>query len=571
MAFPHFRWDALERLRDSLTEAQWDGLRVAGITAAVGIVAAAGYWAGRPAWRHWQNRSALAQARNFAAQQDYRSMLLALRRATETAPDDRATWEAVVRDLGLIGSPDELMAQEQVIRLAPGEAGPRLALAQEALRFGRYDTAQTALDGLDSSQRADAAYYRLAAALAMDENRPGEMKRDLAALVALTPGDADAQFTYAALRLWSAEPAERAAGLAEMHRLTREPQVRVRAALELIGFVAKQRDPAGMDRLLRELIQTFDPADASRVEGSDVRAWNLLLAALMRAGSDAPSDAALLARWLADLGQRPQALAWLERLPPDVRRAPAAADMEAQLAAEGDDYPVLERELAANAWGAWPESVWRAAIAAHRAGAAAGAASWRRALDACGDSLGAYRNLARLAIIWHAPRAAEEAWSAALDRDPDAHWAFDALRQSYRERQDYTDLLNAYARQADRQPANETVAANWILLACLLDQTSEAVNMRAESLSSATPLNLIAKAADLWRLERPDQAQEKLSRLSADERRDPQGAFWSAVIGADGGNPAEARAALALAQRTPRDPLEARLLDDAAAKLRAAR
>ncbi|HEY3754759.1 MAG TPA: hypothetical protein VGL42_01285 [Opitutaceae bacterium] len=570
MALSPFRSEALERLRDSLTEAQWDLVRIGAITAGIAVVAGLSYWMGRPAWRRWQNHSALAQARSFATQEDYRSMLLALRRATEMAPNDRATWEEVAHDLEMIGSADELGAQEQVIRLSPGAAEPRLALAQEALRFGRYDTARIALDGLDPSQRGDAAYHRISAALAMAEGQPAEMKRQLRALVALTPNDGNAQFTYAALRLWSADAAESRAGLVEMQKLTADHDVRVRAALELIGYVARSRDPAAMDQLLKKLLAVFDPAAVGRAAGSDVQAWNLLIEALKQAAADAPSDAALFSRWLADLGKRPEALSWLDHLPAAVREGPATAEMEAQLAAEADDFAILNRELSDRAWGDWPLPVWTRAIAAHREKDGAAAADWQAAQTACGDSMVAFRNLARLATIWHEPKAAEAAWSAALDRDPTAHWAFEALSQSYQQRQDFADLLAAYARQADRLPADEAVAANWILLASLLDQTSAAVNSRAESLSSATPLNLIAKAADLWRLERPEQAAEKLAFLSADDRRDVQGAFWTAVIDADAGKFPDAKAALADAERAPRGPLETQLLDAAALKIRAA-
>ena len=87
--------------------------------------------------------------------------MLALRRATELAPGDLATWRAAAQILAEIGSPETLVAQEQLTRLAPQDMALRLAVAEVALLLGRFDPAEATLGGLDAAARRDVAFHRL--------------------------------------------------------------------------------------------------------------------------------------------------------------------------------------------------------------------------------------------------------------------------------------------------------------------------------------------------------------------------------------------------------------------------
>ena len=203
------------RLTDNLTETQWDVGRAIALAVVVLGMGTLGYFFGVPAWRHWQNRKALGQAKVFAQNRDYRDLMLSLRRATELAPGDLATWRAAAQLLAEIGSPDTLVAREQLTRLAPQDMALRLALAQDALRFGRFDTAEATLGGLDAAARRDLAFHRLAAALALAMGRSADLERELRAILAADPSHLDAQFTFASLQLSGTDLSARAAGEAE--------------------------------------------------------------------------------------------------------------------------------------------------------------------------------------------------------------------------------------------------------------------------------------------------------------------------------------------------------------------
>lgn len=560
----------VDRVRDGLTETQWDALRLFVVAVTLAFAAWGAHRVLAPPWRRHENRQALAQARRFAAARDYRDMLLALQRATELEPSDRGTWEQVARELDLIHSPDELIAWGVLTRLSPGDPTLRLSLAEAALRFGRYDAAEAALPAPNAQLRRNLMYDRLVVDVAAAEGRWADVRKSLPDLLALAPHDVDAQFTYAALLIWSDNPAEESAGRLEMEKLLGEPAGRVRAAMELLTDAARHHDPERMHAIIRQCLAVFAP-DARYNPNSDVSAWQALLAGMERAAGPSPSDAPLFARWMADLGRPGEALAWLETLPVFGYDSPAAAAMAAELAAETDNTPVLVRRLAAGAWGAWPERAWTLAIAAHQRTPAERAAgkppSWQDAIAACGGSLDALRNLARLAQAWRNDADAERCWWDILKRSPRTDWAFEALRNTYIARGDESGLFELYRQRVETFPADTEACADWIILGCVLDREDAVMDQRAEALPGNADFCLMAKAACRWRQGDPAAAAKLLGRLSRPMASTPAAEFWKALVESDLGNAAATREAAAAAQRAALSAPEAALLKAALEKV----
>lgn len=564
------RWTLLDSLRENLTEAQWDAVRAALIVLLLVLVGGGGYYFGQPLYRRWQHRQALVQARVFAQAGDYRSMLLSLRRATEMEPNDRSTWEEAANVLGQIGSPEELVARQQLTRIAPQDPGLQIALAREAVRFGRYDTARDALGAVAADSRHRADFARVNVALAMAENRPDAVRAGLDEVVALDPSDTNARFAAAALRLWSQDPAEAARGRAAMDPLLEVEDTQIRAAIELLSAVARLRDGGLMRIELDRCLTVFAPRGQFLLSNSIAQGWEALLAGMQSAAGARASDVALLARWLDQLGHRAIALNWISTLPPPIRRAKPVADFEAQLAAEAGDAAALDQRFREQAWGPWPEQAWKRAIAAHAAGVPPEHKpdpQWQGAIDACSDSLDALRNLGRLAQIWNEPRRAEAAWTAIIDRDPSVTWAFGSLRDSYAGRGDDADLLSLYERWAQHAAQDDTVGAQWVLLACEMNRLNVTVSQRASRLRDDATASLLAKAAVAWRRGRMDEAERLLGRISEAERSTPAVALWNAVVDAELGRKEGAVEALRALQGTPIPHAAQRMLRDAMVKI----
>jgi len=564
----------LARLTDHLTETEWDTVRALLLVLGVGALGAVGYFFGVPAWRHWQSRRALAQAEVFAQKRDYRDLMLALRRATELAPGDLAVWRAADQLLAEVGSPDTLVAREQLTRLAPGDMALRMALAEGAIRFGRFDTAESALDGLDAAAQRDVAFHRLAAALAFAMGRTSDLERELQAVLAAEPGNVDARFTYAALRLWGPDSAASAAGEAELEQLLTDPSFRVRAAIELLSSSSRLGGPAKVTEVLTLLLARFAPNAAPDFSAPAVPAWNPLIAGLKAAAASAPTDAALMARWLAEIGRWPEALSWIDSLPPKVRDAHLVADIGAEISAEHDDLARLAALLRAGAWGDWPVSAQVLALAARvqllHFGAEQGRQTWGDAITVCSDSFTGLRNLARLAGEWSYIDGEELVLRRILGLDPKAFWAYSALRTIYLQRGDFAHLWELYGAWSGQLPDDPSIAAAWIMLASLLGHVDPTILAKSAALQARFPASLpaqVAHAAALWRSGRAADAWRILSVLPPAALQRPDLSFWEALIQADLGHRVEATAALARARPGATAPEEKTLLAAAASKV----
>jgi len=561
---------ALDRYRDSLTEAQFDILRAAIVIVVLGAAGSGAFFLGRPFWLRWQNREALAQAGTFAEEKDYSSMLLALRRATEAAPEDPATWRQVVNELAVIASPEStLQAREQLIRLTPQDVSVRIALVQEALKAGRYDTAESAMAGFSEAARHDVAFYRLAVALDVAEGRSGELPGRLEKLIAADPADVNAQFTYAALRLWSPDHLAQDAAQAKLENLVSNPSFRIRAAIELLSESARRNNPRRVQLLLAWLLSNFSPGTRPDFSAPAIPGWTALVEGIKTAAAAGPgSDASLVARWLADMGRRREAITWLLGLPESIRSDPVAMDTVTELAAEEQDLPRLDRLLRDGAWGPLPDDARLLGLSAHlelrQFDNQRGRRIWADAVTACGNSTAGLRALVRLADAWHDTEGAELALTRILDRDPKILWAYDALRTSYAARGDMRNLFGLYNRWIRQDPDDAEIAVQWILLGCVLNQGTPELYARAADLPGDSASGSLAKAAALWRQGRPEEAWSALLKLPDSQLHEPTTAFWVALVAADSNRNLEARRAIADARGMQLPPEQAALLQDAA-------
>ncbi len=544
---------------------------------ALAVLAVPAWYFGRPFWQRWQRERALEQVRVFAQRNDYRNATLALRRAAELSPNDPTTWQEAVRVLGDIGSPDVLQAREQLARLAPEDVGLKLALAGEALRFERVELAEQTLQAIAREERRDAAFYRLAAALALALGRSDELEENLAKLAAALPGDAQARFGLAAVRLWSGDEAKQAAGRAEIEALTAEPKVRIRAALELLKDANRQHDERRTTTAMTLLLRRFAPELPKDFPSASLAAWTMLVERLKAAAaSDGPGEAAALARWLADLGQAREALVWLESLPAPAGADGAVKEMLAQLSAEIGDLDRTEKYLREGAWGGWPRDVLTLAMASRlqrlRYNEAHARATWEDAVASAGDSAAGLRALVRLAEAWREPDAMEAALQAAAERGAGGGaWALEALETIYRGRRDLAKLWSLYDGWIKLRPQDERLAAKWIVVGCLLNRGGAALAARAETLEAEGEQRVSARlalAAARWRQGRPRETVKLIEELPPEVREKPGAAFWVALAQADLGNKALTGTALAVAVRGGISAEELGLLRAAAAKVK---
>ncbi len=560
---------------NELSEHQRDLCKVAGGLVLAGALGWAGWVYGRPVWQKWQRTQALEQAKDFAAHNDYRNAALALRRVFEMGPNDPATWREATNVLAQIGAPEVLLARQRLAQLSPEDTAVKLALIGDALRLDRLDVAMATLEKVDEAARDDAAYFRMAASLAMAMRRGDEAEANLAQLVEIAPSNPLAQFEYAAVRVWSVDEGKRDAAREELRRLTAEPAVRVRAALELLKDAARQHDERWAIETMTFLLERFAPGAVADFSSPGLPGWQQLVEALKAAAETDADDAAMLVRWFADIGQAREALVWVDTLADEIGYAAPVAEAAAELAARVGDLDRLEERLRQGAWGVWSRDAITLAIASRlqrmRYTDANGRATWQDALDACRDSLTGLRALVRLASAWQDSEGLERALQTVVERQPKSLWAYVALRGVYAARLDLQKLWQLHERWVRQEPENAELAAARVNLSCIVNRATPEIVKEAERLHAENPdMNeaKVALAAVRWRQGQAEEAITLLNALPEDARGQASAIFWRALALADRGDEA-AQAAIDEAAKTRRGQEESELLRAAESKVRA--
>ena len=532
---------------------------------------------GKPSWRHWQHGQALAQAHEFARQRDYRSTLLALRRATELASDDIGTWKEAANYLSELGLPEAVVARQNVAVLAPQDISLRLAVVTEALRFGQTEVAEATVDGINAASRQEVAFHRLAAALAVALGRTQELEEHLAAIVAACPGDDQARFNLTAVRLWGGDETVSTQAQGALEELLKSRPVRIRAALELLKYAARSRDPARVDRLVSVLLDRFGAPEGMMqvvVKGEPV-GWYAWLDTLKHNAADSgPDDVARVARWFGDIGQSRETLLWIEGLPPQLRDSMEVASVAADLAASVEELRRLGSLLRAGAWGTWPEDAITLALASRvqqlRLSQLRAQQTWTDAVTACDDSLVGLRALVRLAASWHDEPGEELALETIVQRRPQALWACEALRVIYARRGNIPKLWQLYDGWTQRVPGDLRVRAEWVRLGCILGSISPEMVKQVQDWfggNPGDPAAMLAWAQVLWQQNRTREALPLLVLLPSEQKDKPGVVFWLALVQADLRQKDAARVSLTRALRPELGKEERNLLQIAAEKV----
>jgi hypothetical protein len=434
----------------------------------------------------------------------------------------------------------------------------RLALVTDALRFGQVDVASATLENMDKAAQSDAAFHRLAAAVAMATGESDRLEEHLAALVAADPQDVTARFNLAAVRLWSVDPAKQVAAIKELESLTAVREMRVRAGLELLKQAARVRDANRARDVVDLLLNRMGVAPSLRVSYDQTPpGWAALVQGLEESAEHTgASDVALVARWLGDVRMGQDALSWLDRLPDALRTQSVVVRVNTLLSAEADDYDRLETLLRQGGLGPVPADAVRLAIASQvqrsRYTEPHGRATWEDAVAACGDSVPALAGLATLSDVWRDGDGNELVLREVLKRQPRLNWARDALRNRYLARGDTVRLWQLYETWANGRAEDSAVVRPWLTLGAVLNRLSEDAAKLAVTRAGqpgADALDLSLAAAALWRRGSLAEAVVWLDKVPARDRDRPDVAFWRAVVLADTDRRAEAAEAAIQAKR----------------------
>ncbi|MCF3648521.1 tetratricopeptide repeat protein [Synoicihabitans lomoniglobus] len=536
---------AFEKVRTKLAS-HWNHLsrgahaRIIGggvlVLAGLIILPAFKFWIG-PAIKTWRVERAIDQAAAFDAAQDYRNLLLSVRRVSTLGSTDVEVWRSVAGYLSKLGDPNAIAARRQVIALTPRDHEAQVELAADALRFGEITLGQQALEAVpDTVARRDATYQRIAGTLALYLGDVENMKSHLAEVITLDPQDATARFDLAAAQLWSPRSEDRATGRATLDELLSNPDQRVRAALELLKDAARDHDGRRAADVVERVIQRFPPLPIRATGASDL---DRMIAALQLASRTQPGDAALLASWLSDIRRGTDAMGWLKVLPAETRLHVAVREVTTELALRLNDFDTATELLLQGTFGPISSQTLVLALSARqleiRQRTTACQVAWTEAIATAATDRrpGSLRVLARIALLWGKPAWVEAAVNKAIDQSPQSFWAFSILRDQWLTQGETKKLWELYDRWVQRQPEDLNVVSQWLRLGSALPDARAALDARAESYLQqlpASPRTTAALAGWRWRQGREAEARSLLAQAGEGVYYNPDSAFWAAVI-----------------------------------------
>ncbi len=174
--------------------------------------------------------------------------------------------------------------------------------------------------------------------------------------------------------------------------------------------------------------------------------------------------------------------------------------------------------------------------------------------------------LARLAMHWNLPLAAEQLWQRVAKHAPIRREALDALARIFRANNDLPHLLEIYKQLHASSPREPALAANYARLALLIAPSTQEAQRLAREAYEASPNDVnaaVTYAFALYGLGRTAEGVEILARLPHDALLDSHAAVYAVVLLLDEDKHEQAQEYEAAARGGPLFPEERKLLDEA--------
>lgn len=496
-------------------------------------------------YKTWKQQRALAQARDFMAQQDFPRAKLALDVALTAVPGATHALQVAADLLEQVGSPEVMVLRRRLVQLQPDSLEPRVALIDSALRFRDINAARDAIRELPDAQRdrPEALKAMLAYAMATDNRPIADALYDR--LKQLEPDNDRLKVMHALLRLKNSKPATLAAAREELEGYLKDPRhaLFIRREMMLAAMQRNDRDDA---RRLAALIAADPQAtladrlhDANFALNVDKRPFAEVFANLAPHAAGQPADAAELVRWTVLVGQHERGAAWLETLPPAVRDDAALLPVRAEVASARGDWDRMADLLEAGAWGPVDRDAIRLAfsarLAADRNNPTLQRQIWDEALTAAGRSQAGLTLLYRLSGIWRWEEPGERALWAMVRNFPLQAWAHQTLFNVYRQRGDIDNMQALIGALRERDGSMLRYRHDWALLSVLRSRSlswNPAKQVMHELYQSdpENPHYVTGYAFALAQSDKAPEALEVLASLSEAEVAEPARAPYLAYI-----------------------------------------
>ncbi|HEY2139203.1 MAG TPA: hypothetical protein VGH00_03925, partial [Chthoniobacterales bacterium] len=383
----------------------------------LGMLLVFGSYRGYGAWR---KHHLSQQAQDFLARNDYASAVLVARHLLQLDPVNVAACRIMAETASRAGKQEAVSWCEQVVALEPSVAANRIALANTALRFGRFDLARRTLDAIDVEGRGNVKYHELAGTLAIAEKNPVAAESEFAAALQLDRNNRQLVLNLATVRLTSSDSATREKARADLALLVNENGFRLEAlrALTTDALATKSLGAAQKWAAQLQLEKSATFSDlllyVEATKGTEV--GGVALRNAEAAGARSPALAAVLITWMNRHEMARRALDWALTLPDEILHAAPVPLAVAECHSFLQDWTGLHGWVDGKDWR--DEEFLRLAVLSHslhhltpgdRASMESQTA-WNAALKATNNRADRVAAIARLAEGWDYAEEAADAW-----------------------------------------------------------------------------------------------------------------------------------------------------------------
>lgn len=534
-------------------------------------------YAGFRGYKVWKQNHWLVMAKNFAAKDDARNEVLCLQQLLRLNPRNLEACRMMAELTEAVRSPSALIWRQRTLELNPNSITDRLALVQTAVTFKDYATATNALAGVSKADQKSPLYQNLAGVIAISQGQVAEAAQHFSQAAQLDPGNPAPRLNLAVVHLHGSNSLDQAEARIELKRISMDATnftMRCQAARELIGDAIQTKDYSTALALSQQLVQPTNAFFTDKLLRLDVlrKAENPNLKAAttqyQREAATNIAEVAEMSTWLMTRSSPAAALTWLHTLPASIQTNQPAALLIATCQVLGNDWNGLQSSLAKQNW-AEQDFARHAFLARALRGQkldGAATAEWEIAFRYASNQKGTLIALFRLVAQWNWIDEGEQILTTIVNRYPDEPWAAQSLQQALIMGGRTRSLMQLFAVEAGRNPADLEIKNNLAMTAMLLGDQDQKPYVLAHDVYEKMPQNpsyASTYAYSLYLQKQYAEALKVMQKLTPKQLSDPSIAgYYGLILQATGDN-AKAKSYLGWTSKAKLLPEEQKLFQQA--------
>jgi len=537
-------------------------------------------WGGFKLYRAFESRHLVRQAVAFLSGGELRDAALSANRAMQIDPNN----VEAMRILAAIGERtndrNALVWRGRILRLKPDSITDALALAQCALRFKNFATAEKTLRQLPADAQRTAEFHATAARLAEAKHQAAEAESQWNEAARLAPENTDYQLQFGLALTHSPDEAKRSNGRAMLVKLRADKEQRVIATRALIlDGIAHRVDNRQLLAMSQELKDYPEATFNDRLLYLDLLRqlrdpqFTSLLSQIEKDVISSPANLAALLSWMNANQMSLLAIDFAKTLPADLTKKWPIPPTMAKSFAKMRDWPRLEKFLQEQDWSEF-DSLRHAylTLALREEGKPVAAdREWEWTLKRASPRVELLTLLSRMVSDWKWKKESTELlWT--LSKHPETQLeAFESLYRQYADEGDTPGLYRVLTRLVELLPEDRRLQNNLAQLRLLLNTDVDRAEKLASDLYAKEPNNpayASTYAFALYTIGDTDGALEIMNGVHENQWREPSLAAYYGVILAAAGKNEKAREFLALAESGKLLPEERALITKAEEKIK---